>query len=291
MALRKLSGFVELLRPHNLLVSAFTTLIGVVSVSGRLDPYAVVPIAVVVLVAAGGYVINDYFDYEVDRLNKPYRPIPSGRVSREEALVLALALFAGGVALAFLPGPVSFAYAFLNAVLMFMYSYKIKEFGLLGNITVAFSGASTIIYGGLAIAEHAAALATVAKATVPSLYAFLLLLGREIVKTIEDVEADAARGVRSLPRILGVPAAAKVASGILLGVVALSLLPLLMGYGLVYAVLAGTTDVLIIASVKEVLLGRDKIAASSKARSLLKLALLTGALAFLLDPLIPSAFS
>ena len=286
MALRKLGGVVELLRPHNLLVSAFTTLIGVVSVSGRLDPYAAVPIAVVVLVAAGGYVINDYFDYEVDRVNKPYRPIPSGRVSRDEALVLALGLFAGGVALAILPGPVSFAYAFLNAVLMFMYSYKIKEFGLLGNITVAFSGASTIIYGGLAVAEHAAAIETVVRAAVPSLYAFLLLLGREIVKTIEDVEADAARGVKSLPRILGITAAARVASGILLGVVALSLLPVLMGYGMVYAVLAGATDVLIIVSVKEVLLGRDKIAASSKARSLLKLALLTGALAFLLDPLI-----
>ncbi len=289
MALRKLGGFVELLRPHNLLVSAFTTLIGVVSVSGRLDPYAAVPIVVVVLVAAGGYVINDYFDYEVDRLNKPYRPIPSGRVSREEALALALALFVGGVVLSLLPGPVSFAYAFLNAVLMFMYSYKIKEFGLIGNITVAFSGASTIIYGGLAIAEHAAALGSVVRVAVPSLYAFLLLLGREIVKTIEDVEADAARGVKSLPRIIGVPAAARVASGILLGVVALSLLPLLMGYGMVYAVLAGATDALIIVSVKEVLLGRDKIAASSKARSLLKLALLTGALAFLLDPLIPLA--
>ena len=291
MALKKLSGFIELLRPHNLLVSAFTTLIGVVSVLGRLDTYAVVPIAVVVLVAAGGYVINDYFDYEVDKLNKPYRPIPSGRVSREEALTLALALFVGGVALSLLPGPVSFAYAFLNAVLMFMYSYKIKELGLLGNITVAFSGASTIIYGGLAVAEHAAAIGSVVRAAVPSLYAFLLLLGREIVKTIEDVEADAARGVKSLPRILGVHEAAKVASGILLSVVALSLLPLLMGYGMVYAALAGVTDALIIVSVKEVLLGRDKIAASSKARSLLKLALLIGALAFLLDPLIPLALT
>lgn len=286
MVMRKLSGFAELVRPHNLLVSSFTTLIGVVSVSGRLDPYALVPIAVVILVGAGGYVINDYFDYEVDRLNKPYRPIPSGRVSREEALVLALILFVSGVALSILPGPVSFAYAFLNAILVFLYSYKIKEFGLLGNVTVAFSGASTIIYGGLAIAEHASALDSAVKVTVPSLYAFLLLLGREIVKTIEDVEADAARGVKSLPRILGVPAAARIASGILLGVVALSLLPLLMGYGIAYAVLAGATDVLIIVSVKEVLLSRDKIAASRKARSLLKLALLTGALAFLLDPLI-----
>lgn len=291
MALRKLGGFVGLLRPHNLLVSAFTTLIGVVSVSGRPDPYAAVPIAVVILIAAAGYVVNDYFDYEVDRLNKPYRPIPSGRVSRGEALVLALALFAGGVVLSLLPGPVSFVYAFLNAVLMFMYSYKIKEFGLLGNITVAFSGASTIIYGGLATAEHTAALGSVVRAVVPSLYAFLLLLGREIIKTIEDVEADAARRVRSLPRILGVPAAVRVVSGILLGVVALSLLPLLMGYGMAYAMLAGTTDALIIVSVKEVLLGRDKIAASSKARSLLKLALLTGALAFLLDPIIPLALS
>lgn len=289
MVMRKLGGFAELVRPHNLLVSAFTTLIGVVSVSGGLDPYAVVPIAVVVLVAAGGYVINDYFDYEVDRLNKPYRPIPSGRVRRGEALGLALALFAGGVALAILPGPVSFAYAFLNAVLMFMYSYKIKELGLLGNITVAFSGASTIIYGGLAMAEHAASLGSVTKAVIPSLYAFLLLLGREIVKTIEDVEADAARGVKSLPRILGVQASAKVASGILLGVVALSLLPVMMGYGIVYAILAGVTDVLIIVSVKEVLLSKDKIAAAGRARSLLKLALLTGALAFLLDPLTPLA--
>lgn len=290
MALRKMRGFAELMRPHNLLVSGFTTLIGIVSVAGHLDPYAAVPVTVVVLVAAGGYVINDYFDYEVDRVNKPHRPIPSGRVSRGEALGLALGLFVGGVAVSVLPGLVSFLYALLNAFLMFMYSYKIKEYGLPGNLAVAFSGASTIIYGGLAIAEHAGALASVARAAVPSLYAFLLLLGREIVKTIEDVEADAARGVRSLPRMLGVPAAAKVASGILLSVVAISLLPILLGYGMVYAVLAGATDALIIASVKEVLLGKDKIVASGKARSLLKLALLTGALAFLLDPLIYSTY-
>ncbi|MQK95647.1 UbiA family prenyltransferase, partial [Escherichia coli] len=85
----------------------------------------ILPIAVVVLIAAGGYVINDYYDAEIDLINKPFRPIPSGRVSKVEALILSLILMSLGIAFSYYVGLISFTYAVFNAVLLILYSRRL----------------------------------------------------------------------------------------------------------------------------------------------------------------------
>ena len=287
---KKVLAYLQLVRFHNLIATAVTTLIGYLAVVVSLDRYGLspaIPLSTVVLVAAGGYAINDYFDVEVDLINKPYRPIPSGIVSRREALVLSIILIVAGVSLAVLSGPVSFIFASLNALLLVMYSYKIKELGILGNIVVSFEGAASIIYGGLALAEYEGVLSYVMYTGIPALYAFLLLLSREVVKTIEDYVADAVRDVKSLPRVIGLNKSAAIAVVLLALVVALSPLPyLLVGYGIVYIVLTSLTDAVIAYSIvklvsREYRISPEKVA--GRVRSYLKIAIFIGSLAFLTD--------
>ncbi len=288
---RKVKAYVTLTRPHNLLATIITTLIGWLIIyietrSNIINP--AYPVLTVVLAAAGGYVINDYFDAEVDAVNKPYRPIPSGIVSRNEALVFSIVLALAAITLSLKSGPISFAFVILNTALLYAYSYKLKELGFLGNVVVAFEGAASIIYGGLATSEPLGKLELVNQTFLPALYAFLLLLGREIVKTIEDYRADALRNVRSLPRVLGIRRAAMVASIILLSVVAISPLPIMLGFGVVYCVLALMTDIIIIYSVIMLVHMREKSAeaVAAKLRSYLKVAIFVGSLAFLLDMIV-----
>ncbi len=285
----KVIAYIELARPHNLVATVITTLIGwlaVYVITGRCAINPLYPVLTVVLVAASGYVINDYFDAEVDAINKPYRPIPSGRVSRREALILSIALLVPAIIMPLLSGPISLAFVVLNAALLFAYSYKIKELGLLGNLVVAFEGAASIIYGGLSLAEALNTIGKVCVTFIPAAYAFLLLLGREIVKTIEDYRADALRNVRSLPRIIGIKASSLISSTLLLLVVLISPIPYLMlNYGVPYMALAALTDAIILYSIFKLLcikeLTAERIAA--KIRSYLKVAIFIGSLAFLID--------
>lgn len=286
---RKVKGYLLLIRPHNLVATVITTMIGWLSVAtvahaNTLNP--VIPVATVVLVAAGGYVINDYFDAEVDAVNKAYRPIPSGAVSRREALTLSIVLGVAGVALAVISGPLTLTFAALNSVLVYLYSYKIKEWGFIGNIVVAFEGAASILYGALALSEYLTSTQLIMNSFIPALYAFLLLLAREVVKTIEDYKADELRNVKSLPRVLGIKAASVISVALLLVVVAISPIPYFIGYGVPYILLALVTDAIICYSVVKLLKlpyshAPERIAANL--RSYLKAAIFAGSLAFLID--------
>ncbi len=295
-------GVAELIRPHNVAASCLAALAGAAVASGSLGAliapgYAAkvaLAVLVVALVSAAGYVINDYFDVDIDSINKPWRPIPSGRVPAKAAYALALTLFTIGTALSALIGPLCFTLALLNSILLYAYSAKVKRTGLPGNMLVAFSSFCSILYGGLACAEAAGNPVIAAPSLIPAAYAFLLILGREIVKTVEDVKGDAACGARTLPVIMGVRGAVIVADALLAIVVAISVLPLVfLGYGLAYAVLAllGVDAIAVWTAVKltkACSIGEEEaIAQAAKARSALKVALFLGILAFLFGATLP----
>lgn len=285
----KLGGMIELTRPHNILVALVTTYIGYGMVYKMLHgfmgiDYWFIPIALTVaFVAAAGYVINDYFDIEIDVVNKPERPIPSGRVTPREALLEAIILAALGVATASMIGLYSYTFACINMLILFHYSSWIKKTGFPGNLAIAFNSASSIIYGGLAYMDAAHFYRGWEWIIVPALYAFLLVLGREIVKGIEDYIGDSKEGVKTLAVVMGPRRAAKIASIILAAVVALSPLPMLTGiYNLAYLALAVAVDILCIASIKVILTSPDPVKEAAKPRRWLKIAFLLGGLAFIL---------
>ena len=279
---QRLTGFIELIRPHNLLVIFLTTLIGYVVGKGGLAlglGYVYASLAAV-LVAAGGYVINDYYDIGTDSIVKPWRPIPSGRVSPSQAYRLAHILIAAGIALSMPLGFAATVFVAVNSLLVYEYSRWIKRTGMPGNIVVAYNSAATILLGGMAASSDDVA----ALVLVPAFIAFLLVLAREIVKGIEDVEGDAANCYLTLPVVAGPRKAAQAAAVMLAVVVALSILPLFAGYGLPYAVLAGAVDALSVYSALLLLRSRDGelIKAAARARRYLKIAFALGALAFIL---------
>lgn len=275
----KARAYLELLRVHNLAVSVVTTAIGYVAARGGFGWGLVWAALAVVLVAAGGYVINDYYDIDTDSIVKPWRPIPSGRVSRREARALAYLLLALGVAAAAPLGPEALVFAAVNAISVHEYSRWVKRTGFAGNVVVALNSAATIVMGGLASPHEPGSAVFIA-----ALIAFLLVLGREIVKGIEDYEGDREACYMTLAVILTPTRAARVAALLLAMVAVVSPIPLLSGYGLAYAFLALATDIIVVHAVYTLLRAASccPIHVAPKLRRSLKIAFALGGLAFLL---------
>ena len=148
------------------------------------------------LINGAGNAFNDLMDIDIDRINRPLRPLPAGRLSpnaaRRQSLLLALA----GGALAFWLSPWHGLIALAVAALLAFYSISLKNSLLWGNVLVAFVGAIAFPYGALAAGG-------LGRSWIPALFAFLFHLGREIVKDIEDVAGDQIRGERTLPLAWG----------------------------------------------------------------------------------------
>lgn len=289
----RVSGYIEILRIHNLLVSALATLLGikavyagVTSTPSSITSY-LLPISTVTLVAAGGYVINDYFDVDSDLINKPSRPIPSGRVSRDEALILSIILFSIGLLTSYLTGPLSLTYAIVNAFLLVMYSKRLKKKGLIGNLVVSVASANSIIYGGLATSEMIKDLILTINTLLPAFYAGVFTLMREVVKGIEDVAGDLRMNIKTLAITKGVKTASKVAILLMIMIIMISPLPYVISrYGFLYVSLALLTDILLIKSITDLIKAKSDVElmkTSSRVRSYTKVAMLVGILAFLVD--------
>ncbi len=187
----------EITRPHNLAVAALTILGGWAAAGGGRPEWALLyAVFAGTLVAAAGNVVNDYFDADIDRINKPRRPIPSGRISREECKryygVLSLAAGLAGA----LAGAHMFLMVVLWSVALYFYSASFKTRFLLGNLTVSVVSSSGFIAGAWLAGRASVGVA-------PMVLAFFLLMGREIVKDVEDLPGDGAHGATTLARRLG----------------------------------------------------------------------------------------
>jgi geranylgeranylglycerol-phosphate geranylgeranyltransferase len=232
-------SYVILTRPLNVVIGGLSIFVGAL-VTGTIHPLRHVLIACASgsLVAAGANAINDYFDVEIDRRNKPYRLLPAGKIARRKARVFALALLLGSLLGAAI-GPVPLLVAASTATLLYVYSWRLKRTVLWGNIAVSVATALAFIYGGLAVGRPAAAL-------IPAGFAFLFHLGREIIKDVEDMHGDRLEGVVTLPIRHGRRTALVVATAVYALVVAVTPLPYVGGvYDLAYllVVVAGVDTV------------------------------------------------
>lgn len=288
----RFSGFIEILRIHNLLASAVATLLGFMTVyAGSRSELSLstslIPISVVVLVAGGGYVINDYFDVVTDSINKPTRPIPSGRVLKDEALLLSIALMTLGIILATLIGVVSFAYALINALLLVVYSKNLKRAGLVGNLVVSTASANSILYGGLAASEYLGRFQLISYTAPPVAYAFIFTLMREIIKGVEDYVGDLKSNIKTLAVIKGVKYASNISISLMILIITSSPIPYILGlYGIMYLILTACMDVILMLSIITLIRGSNTdelIRRAALVRSYTKAAMFLGILAFLTD--------
>ena len=205
---------------------------------GELMPWWILTLLIVSVVgiAAGGYVINDYFDVKIDRINRPDNLVVTRIISRDAAMNLFYGLTAVGV----IAGTVVawwahswtllFTYVVIPGLLWF-YSASYKRMFLVGNIVVAFASAIVPLLVAIANADYLHHLYQNALAYSPivgelyvwiggfAAFAFLLTWVREIVKDIEDIEGDREMECRTLPIVWG-DKVAKMIATILLVVIA-----------------------------------------------------------------------
>jgi geranylgeranylglycerol-phosphate geranylgeranyltransferase len=214
----------------------------------------------VFLVTGAGNTINDYYDIEIDRVNKPMRPIPSGRISTSAALYFSIALFIAGTASAFLINVPCGVIALFNSLLLIYYARTLKRTVLLGNLAVGYLTGSTFLFGG-AVFFGSGGLESV---FVLFLLATLATVAREIVKDIEDMDGDMKDGARTLPIVTGARKAAYIAASIGLIAVLASPLPYIQSLmSFRYLFLVAVADLLFAVAVYEIL-GKDNPAGSSR---------------------------
>ena len=193
-------------------------------VSGSLSPVFSVLLACLSagLITGAANAVNDYFDVDIDRVNKPYRPIPSGAVSCRVALFYSLVLFGLGVLLSVFIGTAAFLIALSASLLLVAYSAWLKRTVLWGNLTVSVLGGLAFIYGGVAVGRLRLAL-------IPAVFAFFFHLGREILKDIEDVAGDRAGRANTFPIRFGLNPARLLITAVFAVLILLTLVPYVLG--------------------------------------------------------------
>jgi 4-hydroxybenzoate polyprenyltransferase len=207
-SLRLLYYLVKLSRPVNLLLAASTFtwaayFSALRSLSFAQEKNYWLELAMILLIMASGYWINDVFDQRIDQINKPHRTIVGSILSRKQTLtayfiVASLSLVC---TIWFLP----FKFWLLNffAVgVLFFYTSHLKRHSVIGNLAIATLTGLIVLAGGLLLHLKIVHL-------WGGVFAFTINLLREITKDIEDIEGDITYGVRTLPALIGISATQK----------------------------------------------------------------------------------
>ncbi|MBV6445041.1 MAG: 4-hydroxybenzoate octaprenyltransferase [Ignavibacteriaceae bacterium] len=201
-----ISGFLAVLIAQNGIINATTLVFGFL-IGGS-----------AAFVAAGGNIVNDIIDLETDKINRPDRPLPSGKVSVKTATKMYIFAKIFGFFFASLVGILPAIIAVLTSSLIFLYSFLLKKIPLVGNLTVAFFTGLVFIFGASAVGNYSHAI-------FPFLFAFTINLIREIVKDVEDIEGDRATGVKSLPVVFGIEKTKNIAVQISVTLIIMVFLP------------------------------------------------------------------
>ena len=230
-------GIVELARLGNCVAAGALTATGafVAGPGGALLPTALAAATTAFAVAAGN-AINDYFDREIDAVNRPDRPIPRGAVSPRGALATATVWFAVAVAAAVSLPPLAIGIAAVNLVALVTYTSLFKGTPGLGNALVAYLVGSTFLFGGAAVGSPRAVLVLAALAGLST-------FTREVIKDVEDVAGDREEGLSTLPIAVGERRALWIGAAALVVAVAVSPLPYLSGtLGAAYLAVVAVAD-------------------------------------------------
>jgi geranylgeranylglycerol-phosphate geranylgeranyltransferase len=234
------------------------------------------------VIGGGSNIINDYFDAPIDSINKPWRPIPSGIIKAKSAYIAAIILGLIGIAIAFTINYLAGLIALIAYILSYLYSYKLKRVLLVGNFVVALLASLSITYGGLA---SSSGIIKISDVVIATLFAFLLNLGREFLKGIEDIVGDKKYGVQTLATFFGVKIAYISSVVVFLILIILSVIPYyFLGYSIYYLIMAiAGVDTIILLSlvISSTLNPKDTL----KATRLLKLAVFIGITAFFIEAL------
>lgn len=217
-------GLFEMARPMNAFGAGLLTFIGAFVAGGGVGDFVPITLAILatVLATAGGNSINDYFDRDIDAINRPDRPIPRGSVPPRLAIIHGGILLGIAVLMAIQLPPVAILIAAVNLLMLVTYTSLFKGLPGVGNAVVSILSGSTFLFGGAAIGH-------IGPAGVLFILAALATFSREVIKDVEDIVGDLEEGLTTLPIYVGERRALVVAFACLLVAVAASPLPYVTG--------------------------------------------------------------
>ena len=270
--LKKILAVYKIIRPLNFIITLVSIIVAYVISKKGADFSLEILLAAFsgALAGAAGNVINDYYDIETDKINKPKRVLPSGDLTDKGTLFLYMILVLLSLDLALWAGWQSFVVVFISTGIIFLYSYKLKKVPLLGNIVVSIMTGMAFIYGAIVAGNIMGGL-------IPAAFALLINFIREIVKDIEDIEGDEKAGIRTFPIVTGVKPAIRIAGVTVIALIILTVVPFIFNiYKIEYFILIMLAVNPLLVVIFKLLISIDSKADIGKVSSLLKLAMVSG---------------
>ena len=212
-------AYLQLLRLGNVILVGIAVFVGAFVAVGRevVDYQNDLKIAILcsMMLVGGGNALNDYNDRKTDGKNHPNRPLPSGKISEENAILYAKGLLLGGllILVSKLDDSTPFAIALGGVVLLLMYEKTLKATGFAGNVVIGILSGAVFLYAGEVVGHSEKTVWIFGLAT-------LATITREIVKDIQDLEGDVDRD--TLPSKIGIERALNLGMGFLFIAVILS---------------------------------------------------------------------
>lgn len=230
--MKLLIAFLRLIRWPNLVFIALTQILFYYCIVARIRSASVdshfpelsfiLLVCASVLIAAAGYIINDYFDINIDQVNKPHRQVVDKIINRRWAMVLHILLSLAGLILCFYidltsPGSWVGISNLICVLLLFGYSVNLKKKFLIGNVLISALTAWVIIVVYLCYRHSFFSPGTTEPdpgintrftriAMLYAGFAFIISLIREVIKDMEDRDGDAKYGCKTMPIVWGIPA-------------------------------------------------------------------------------------
>lgn len=198
-------GFLKLTRFPNLVIIGLTQYLAAIFLVGYpenwtdhlFDPQLFLLSASTIMIAAAGYIINDYYDIKIDYVNKPDKVVVGKLIKRRIVLASHIILNLLGIGIGFYLSLKVGALNFLAAFLLWVYSNRLKRMPLIGNVTIAFLAGLSIAMIAVFYQKNVTLLMAYA------VFAFSINLVREIIKDMEDIRGDMRFGSKTLPIIWG----------------------------------------------------------------------------------------
>jgi len=200
-----LRQFMKLIRWQNLIIIAVAQILTAIALVPTVEPATIISsyrflllVVSTVIIAAGGYIINDYYDIKIDYINRPNRVVAGRYFSRRVILAShGITTFIGIIAGLFAGYSIG-AVAFFAAGLLWLYSNQLKRLPIFGNLSIAFlTGLSVFVV-------YIFYLQSLFLISAYAIFAFVISVIREIIKDCEDIEGDRKFDCKTLPVVVGI---------------------------------------------------------------------------------------
>lgn len=298
--MNSLYPYFKIIRPLNCFMAGLSLYIGILITLGiqTLDNnfyLFTIGFITIILISAGGFVVNDIYDLEIDKINQPHRILPSGRISLTAAKLYTALLFLIGLLLSFYAltikttnlklGLLPPFFVTVGIASLTLYAAVLKKLGVVGNLIITALSIIPFIVGGFFINN-------LARTVFPILLVISVQYSREIIKDVEDVKGDVAASdfMLSLPTIIGIKNTINIGKFFLILTLIFTALPFIDA-GFIYfrswavVIVAVVMDIIVLYSIF-ILQGDDErlITEARRVKKYLKIGIAVGLVGLALNP-------